>query len=453
MRTKFPGYPVRITNPDDIVWPDDGGGSGGGDEGGGGSGGNNGNITDDVVFIDYDGTIVKTYTKEEFLALEALPPNPSHERLTAQGWNYSIEDAKSYVTNYGRLIIGQEYTTTSGRTEIDVVLDEQTLSFGIKYSGNDDLQGIIYWGDGTSSNLTTASGVKGHTYAAPGAYTIEISVSGTLSIGGNASPGSTLFVLENDNNPNSNRRIGYLNKIQAIRLAANVDISAYAFCNCYSLTSIVLSKGITSIGMSAFSECYSLISVTIPKSVTTIDSYAFSSCHSLMTVALSKGITSIKSQLFWGCSSLTSITIPESVTSGGSLVFQDCCSLTSIIIPEGIALIGSSDFNGCSSLASIILPESITTINDYAFYNCCSLTSIIIPKKVSSIYASAFFNCSSLQKIVFKRTNPPYVSNPNVWSNVLAPCTIYVPAGTLKAYKAASNYPNPSTFTYVELPE
>ena len=40
-----------------------------------------------VYFYDYDGTLLYTYTREEFLALSSLPANPDHstEGLTAQG--------------------------------------------------------------------------------------------------------------------------------------------------------------------------------------------------------------------------------------------------------------------------------------------------------------------------------------------------------------------------------
>ena len=31
-----------------------------------------------VRFLDYDGTIVQEYTKNEFLALDSMPANPTH---------------------------------------------------------------------------------------------------------------------------------------------------------------------------------------------------------------------------------------------------------------------------------------------------------------------------------------------------------------------------------------
>ena len=71
-----------------------------------------------VVFIDYDGTIVQSYTPTEFAALSALPSNPVHtaEGLTSQGWNWTLADAKTYVASSGKLTIGQMYITDDGAT-------------------------------------------------------------------------------------------------------------------------------------------------------------------------------------------------------------------------------------------------------------------------------------------------------------------------------------------------
>ena len=47
----------------------------------------------DVVFIDYDGTIVDSKTKAEINAMTSdsdLPANPTHTGLTSQGWNWTV---------------------------------------------------------------------------------------------------------------------------------------------------------------------------------------------------------------------------------------------------------------------------------------------------------------------------------------------------------------------------
>lgn len=78
----------------------------------------------DVNFYDYDGTCVAAYSAADFASLDALPSNPSHDGLTAQGWNWTLADAKSYVASYGFLDIGQNYVTSDGKTRIYVQLQE-----------------------------------------------------------------------------------------------------------------------------------------------------------------------------------------------------------------------------------------------------------------------------------------------------------------------------------------
>ena len=105
----------------------------------------------DVNFYDYDGTLLYSYTKAEFLALDNLPANPSHTGLVAQGWNWTLSDAKTFVTSYNKLNVGQMYTTSSGLSEFDIELTKATgLQVKVNISGNKD------WGDGTSGTSSTA---------------------------------------------------------------------------------------------------------------------------------------------------------------------------------------------------------------------------------------------------------------------------------------------------------
>jgi hypothetical protein len=133
----------------------------------------------------------------------------------------------------------------------------------------------------------------------------------------------------------------------------NTTIGQYAFCECSSLTSVVIPDSVTSIGDSAFFYCTGLTSIVIPDSVTSIDSCAFQSCSSLTSIVIPDSVTSIGRYAFQSCSSLTSVTIPNSVTSIGRYAFQSCSSLTSIVIPDSVTSIGSCAFQSCSSLTSI----------------------------------------------------------------------------------------------------
>lgn len=73
------------------------------------------------------------------------------------------------------------------------------------------------------------------------------------------------------------------------------------------ITSVVVSPGVTSIGLAAFCNCTKLTSITIPDSVTTIDLEAFKNCSSLTSITIPGSVTSIGSNVFTGCTSLNDI--------------------------------------------------------------------------------------------------------------------------------------------------
>ena len=61
------------------------------------SGSGSAKVRKDVNFYDYDGTIVESYTTAEFADISALPTNPTHTGLTAQGWNMPSNWPKELV--------------------------------------------------------------------------------------------------------------------------------------------------------------------------------------------------------------------------------------------------------------------------------------------------------------------------------------------------------------------
>lgn len=202
----------------------------------------------------------------------------------------------------------------------------------------------------------------------------------------------------------------------------------------------------TNIPNTAFDKCNSLVSVTLPNSVTSIGEDAFSFCRSLVSVTIPEGVTNIGAGAFWLCSSLASVTIPNSVTTIGKSAFMDCNSLASVTIPNQVTSICDSMFNGCDSLASVNIPDSVTTIGKSAFYRCTSLASVTIPKNVTLIDEWAFYQCNSLASVTVKAETPPDLSyysqvalyGRDVFSETASGLKIYVPSGSVDAYKNKS---------------
>ena len=249
------------------------------------------------------------------------------------------------------------------------------------------------------------------------------------------------------------------------------SIGYWAFAFCESLTSVNIPVSVTEIRHHAFYDCDSLKSVNIPDSVTTIGYAAFSSCDSLTefkgkfatedgrsliadntiiayanasgtTYTIPDSVTTIGGDAFDGCDSLTSVTIPDSVTEIGEGAFSSCYSLTSVNIPDSVTTIGSCAFYECNSLTSVNIPDSVTEIGISAFLRCTSLTSVNIPDSVTTIGNNAFRGCDSLTSVYCKATTPPSLGDNYVFDNNGSGRKIYVPAGSVEAYKSAAYWKN-----------
>ncbi|GHT19082.1 hypothetical protein AGMMS4957_02580 [Bacteroidia bacterium] len=249
------------------------------------------------------------------------------------------------------------------------------------------------------------------------------------------------------------------------------SIGAYAFAYCSGLTgALTIPDGVTSIGREAFSGCSGLTgALTIPDGVIWIGEEAFYACSGLTSVTIPDGVTSIGDRAFTWCVSLTAInvdgantkyssvdgvlynknqtalvcypvgkqgafTIPNSVTSIGAYAFYGCSGrLTSVTIPDGVTSIGKAAFSDCSGLTgALTIPNGVTSIGDMAFYGCRGLTSVTIGNSVTSIGNNAFECRGPLTSVTCLATTPPSLGRDNFVHIV---DTLYVPAGSLDAYK------------------
>ncbi len=270
---------------------------------------------------------------------------------------------------------------------------------------------------------------------------------------------------------------------------------AFAFCG--NLTAIDIPSSVTSIGEWAFEHC-SLTTVYIPRNVEKVSGNSFYSCNKLSeiivdpwnynyrsennntiieqntgtivvgcstipqfqyiksigesayggrdfsTIDIPSNIQHIGKGAFQNCHNLTSIVIPGSVDSIEYGAFILCTNLTSVDILEGVVNIGEAAFKFCYKLSSINLPQSVRTIGVHAFF-ASNITSIVLPCNITEIGATALGACDNLTEIYCYAENPPKATDNIVFSpeNI----TLYVPAGSVAAYKAASYW---SVFTNIQ---
>lgn len=133
------------------------------------------------------------------------------------------------------------------------------------------------------------------------------------------------------------------------------------------IVTVVIEKGVTTIGKNSFAKSKKLTSVTIPDGVTTIGIEAFAHCISLSDVTMPDSVTSIGKYAFYNNDSLTSLPLSKNVKSIGEYVFSSCNSLTEITIPDTVTNIEKHAFESCHNLTSLVIPESVMDIGEKAF--------------------------------------------------------------------------------------
>ena len=333
--------------------------------GGGGGGAAPSAKWNDVTFIDYDGTVLYSYSLTEAQALTELPALPSHDGLVCQGWNWTLEAIKAMNRP---VTVGAMYITDDGATRLHIRIATVGRMTVPLYISQTVANGVsIDWGDGSAAETLAGTGNvnTSHTYADPGDYAISLMPEDgcTLSFGANSSSDCVMGSTGN------NGRV-YCNMLQDVSIGKNVkSIGGYAFLYCYSLVSITIPDGVAYISDNAFNSCYSLASITIPDGVTYIDGNAFQYCYSLVSIIIPDGVTYISNNAFQYCHSLASITIPDGVTSISNNAFQYCYGMRYY------------DFSACTSIP--ILPST------NAFNNIPSDCQMLIPSALYDEWSTA----------------------------------------------------------------
>ena len=427
----------------------------------------------DVNFYDYDGTIVHSYSKKEFLLLDAMPGNPQHEGLTAQGWNWTLAGAQDYVSKYGACEIGQTYITDDGKTRLYIdIAETERLSVSLRFTQSAAGGVTIDWGDGQSEVTpdTTGDVSLDHTYEEAGEYliTMEVAAGCTVMLGQDTSAMSSDSMLSHRKSFVTSQYFGGRSPVVALEIGAGVNalgtqslmglmrmayvtiptnvVTLYygVFMAVNQVKAIHLPIGVTHINGFMFRGCYSAQAITIPEGVLDAGNFTFFGCTHLKRAALPEGVTSIGKNCFAACYLLERAIFPDGVTSIGSDCFTNAYNLRTTRIPEGVTVIPARAFHGCHCLTGLTIPEGVTSIGESAFGSCYSFRTMTLPSTVTEIGMFAFLFCDGNEEVHIRATTPPELVSPTAFSSTGSEYKIYVPwsadHSVLAAYLAATNW-------------
>jgi len=375
-----------------------------GGSGGGGGGGTDNAPDNDVMLYDYDGTVLYSYSKADFLQLTAYPDAPAHNGLTSDGWNWPLADAKTYVTKNRYLDIGLMYSVTDGTTKFVYRNDDEngyTVAVAFKSSAANNA--TIDWGDGSAQETigATSRTEYPHTYATGGEHIASLKVnSGTVT-------------FENSQNASCAGNLERACYVRKLHIGSSITLNNYALG--YMLN---------------------LEAVTIPKTFSGLSSktYMFVNDYNLIHLTLPYGFTAPGSSFINSLYCLRSICMPSTMTGFGTSNFTSCSAIRRWTPPVTSSVQG---LTAASCLKVCVIPEGVTSVSGYVSGQGFCLNSITIPSTMTSI-ATLMNNARPLTEYHVKATSPPSLTKLN--NNGPSPSVVYVPADSVSAYKTASGW-------------
>ncbi|MCQ2222890.1 MAG: leucine-rich repeat domain-containing protein [Bacteroidaceae bacterium] len=248
-----------------------------------------------------------------------------------------------------------------------------------------------------------------------------------------------------------------------------------------TITSISLPKTLTTLYTDCFAYTEQLKSITIPgKFKTYKDASNYSTTTGVSTlfngsgiteVVVEEGVTTLVDCMFRGANALQKVVLPSTVTEIPKSCFSTCKQLADITVNGTItsiaelgmygtgitdlsvfkfknAALDNEAFLRCLELKTINIPEGVVSLGNRCFSTCENATTVTIPASVTQMGAIVFTGCKALKDIHVKAEKPANLDETTLDSGDVSNAftgldfaaqgiTIYVPAASVDAYKAA----------------
>ncbi|MBR0064244.1 MAG: leucine-rich repeat protein, partial [Paludibacteraceae bacterium] len=221
-----------------------------------------------------------------------------------------------------------------------------------------------------------------------------------------------------------------------------------AFQDNANLTKVTFAQGTTAIQDRIFFGCVALRTIIIPDEVIYIGPGAFAGCEALTEIHLPASLQVLNNRLFRGCP-LRALEIPAGVIEieGSALLGTNIAKLT--VNPANTvfdsrdncnAIIRTADNTIVAATDGAFIPASVDSIAQEAFVELDGIRSLTLPANLKHIAPYGFMNLENLTLITSHIQKPAGVLEQDVfenwYTNPYEQATLYVPAGTLAAYRA-----------------
>ena len=363
-----------------------------------------------VDFIDYDGTLLYTYTIAEAQNLTELPPLPEHDGLICQEWNWNLNDIKDFNNE---LIVGATYTTDDGSTRIYITLYNEWKSPILSFTQSKVSAVEIDWGDGNTEISPDSTGLCSikHNYATAGDYVIKLKpLDNSVNINFGPMSGTNRCVVLNDGKDETwNTNLAYSSAITKVEIGSNFPyMCPYAFYKCFNLRTITLPNTFggfhnqTANASYSLNQCSNLKCIVIPNAKYNnnfVIDHALDNCYQLEYISFPNFSPRITTSSFSNLYSL------RKITGNGICPYQgypNCYSLQKVIAKNSFP--SNALFqNGYSLRRAEFYNDYASSVNNSTASFCSygySLEYLKMPKNVTGLTGYLVSNVHNSFKVL-----------------------------------------------------
>lgn len=392
----------------------------------------------DVNFIDYEGTLLYSYTLEEIQNMTELPELPSHPGLICQGWNWTLEELKEL----GReMEVGAMYITTDGKTKAHIHL-YSPITGTIVYTQTVANSVVVDWGDGSDTETSDIVGAVTltHDYTSAGDYVITLDSESPYDLGNSVSTSNNYNFM--GSTANNNKR--WVTSLIKVYLGKNVKALAYAsFREVNALKEISIPEGVSLLQGNAFYNANSLTGIVFPRSSYDFGGYMINQALGMRFLSIPPNFNQYAIAFLNDANTLKRFNMPN-ITDGLATMNKIGINIEKIYIPDSMetgrySSGGGRGFSNILYLKELRLPEGWKTLTAAFVSNDHALEKLEFPSTINNIGSSAFSPTYGLKVIDFSKcTEVPILQNKNAFTNCNA--EIWIPANLYDEWITSTNW-------------
>ena len=256
--------------------------------------------------------------------------------------------------------------------------------------------------------------------------------------------------------------------ITSINIKNVKQINNQCFSQCTGLTTFTGNGKLEVLGSTVFTNT-NMASTQLPEGLKTMIGGSYFRCAALKEAIIPSTVETIQRNPFVGCNLLKEIKVAsgnEHFAELDSCLYEikDGKPYRLVGMPyalenremhlrPGTQVVGDQAMRE-ARITKFVAEEGLKELHVNSFSTCTDLTTVVLPSTLDSIGQTAFQRCEAITSLTVLAKVPPVgAADASFTAAVLTNATLYVPKGSVEAYKKAAGWKNFQNIVGVDVPD